>query len=981
MNLTLSLWTSLLGRLAAEAVLLVALAAAGQRFVASPRARGTLWQAVLLGLALVWGAELGGLRGQVGRWWPESREPRRLVARVVGEPVSDVAVTEALAVPDEPANAGVVAKPGPPVWWPLQLWLAGLVVLLLRASVLRLWLGFTASRRSRVMDATLLARIENLRCRVGLRRVRVLAWPGLRSPIAFGTLRPTIALPADFSERFGVEAQDAMLAHELAHLAANDPLWLAVADVVLALAWWHPAVWWARRQLRAASEASADEASALVPGGRVALAESLVAFGRELAAAGWTRGLGVAGDGLKSQLARRVTALLRPAGEWRAVRPARRWLARGVTLAVTLTLVALPWPGAGGPALAEVLRAATASSGPGGSPSEKPATGLTNSPGEPSPAQATSERQPFTVQYDFDTAAKSTIRGPWFSPAATAELKKPVHVVYGSVPADQGDVADRYQLALQAVKQADLDAVPIFAKYGKDSAEAAEATARYQRAKEKAQLLKAANDSLQRLELLGKSYEPGQPKPPADGTGRNDLRANLEGAKAETTNAASLSTRLYSLAKVQLPGINEHFRRLLPPGETNLQVAIRAFCATNGVELPSYEGTPPPDRKAVFYNERTGILFVRATLEDFGLIERAIQTLNIPPGEVDGIRSGQAKQLQASEARLAELRTHYHDNHPKVVEELASQAHIRASQRDFELNGRTAVSNAAPAGASAHARRQVELDVFFVEVAERGSDDVGLDWIFGKSPTNNPALQSGPATNLLTEPGSPHGQNLRVDLLQTEGESAILTEAQFAALRKQLNGRSGVEFLTAPKVVTLFGRQAQVEVGEEKAIVSGLGPTPASGTNQAGTTYQTEKVRLGPKVDLFPVLKGDNARVGIVASVTEFLGYDQPAAPSKDKSGKGAPGVTPLPRLRVRTTHADPLAKPGETIALRGPLVTDTLSFKDKVPVLGDTPLLGRLFRSESKSTVRKRLYVFVTPTEITAAGERVVPAKAVPAP
>jgi beta-lactamase regulating signal transducer with metallopeptidase domain len=973
MNLTLSLWTSLLGRLAAEAILLVALATAGQRFVASPRARGTLWQAVLLGVALVWGAELGGLRGQVSRWWPESQEPRRLVSRVVGEPVSDVAVTEALKMPDEPAAAVPVAKPSQPVWWPLQLWSAGVVALLLRASSLRLWLGLTASRRSRVADATLLARIENLRRRVGLRRVRVLAWPGLRSPIAFGTLRPTIALPADFTERFGAGAQDAMIAHELAHLAANDPLWLAVADGVLAVAWWHPAVWWARRQLRAASEASADEASALVPGGRVALAESLVAFGRELAAPGWTRGLGVAGDGLKSQLARRVTALLRPAGEWRAVRPARRWLARGVTLAATLTLVALPWPGTGGPAFAEILLASAASADPTRAAAEM-ASGTvsrTASPDGPTPARRGAPYPENGLGSDPGSSAQPSDQTLKLYEDPTFVRGKVTNRSYESVPVQQRSMEERYQLALQAVKQADLDAVPIFAKYGKDSSEAAEATARYQRAKEKAQLLKAANDSFQRLALLGKSYEPGQPKTPADGAGRNDPRAKVRETASETTNAASLFTRLYSLAKVELTGINEHFRHLLPPGETNLQVAIRMFCATNGVEMPLYEGTPPPDRKAVFYNDRTGILFVRATLEDFGLIERAIQTLNVPPGEVDGIRSGQAKQLQASEARLAELRTHYQDNHPKVAEELAMQAHIRASQRDFELNGRTAVTNAAPAGGSAPAGRQVELDVFFVEVAERGADDVGLDWIFGQSPTNNPALQSGPATNLLTEPGAPHGEGLRVDLLRTVGESAILTADQFAALRKRLESRSGVDFLAAPKVITLSGRQAQVAVGEEKTLVTGLQEQPATATNQAGISYQTEKVTVGPKVDIIPVLEGAEMRLGIVATVTEFLGYDQPAAAAVGKPAKAVKGVEPLPRMRVRALRADSVSKPGETVALRGPLVADTVLLKDKVPVLGDIPLLGRLFRTESRSTQRKRLYVFVTPVEITATGEK----------
>ena len=1124
MTPTLSFWLPLLGRLATEALLLVALATAAQRFITSPRARGTLWQAVLLGVALVWLAELGGARGQIARWWPQPHEPRQMVVTLADPPaiLVPLATTGSGSVTLFPATEEPAAEKT--VWWPLQLWIAGLSALAFRALGLRLWLGFAARRRGRVTtDALLLARVENLRRRVGLRRVRVLTWPGLRSPIAFGALRPIIALPADFAGRFSPEAQDAMLAHELAHLAASDPFWLAIADAVLALSWWHPAVWWARRQLRAASEASADEASALVPGGRVALAESLVNFGRELAAPGWTRGLGVAGDGLKSQLARRVTALLHPAGEWRAVRPAPFWLARGAALITTMIFMAIPWPGASGPTFAEVLLAASAAEPPpaGLAPSDSPAEPpsaqsaaphqpvLVNSPARPAPsfhATADSLENPAHLSYEaaptrssssvdhpglaltpppsvgflpdadpksphrqyVETARQFRLQGEQiaafserirpFMPAGETNIqvalcgfcaangvKFPEHGYDSSGkpvwpsqqpaiffddhtgviqmrantedldrieraiqmlnlpsaptaklppgksgPEENPTMQARYQLALQAVKQADLDAVPIFEKYGKDSAEAAEATARYQRAKEKAQLLKTANDAFKGLEVLGKSYEPVQPQTPADGTGRNDLLAKVEGTTSETTNAATLYTRQFNFSGEQLAAFKEHIRQFLPAGETNFvrvgengltaaQFGARVFCVTNGVDMQMGLTLPTQQsNKAVFFNDRSGVLFVRATLEDLDRIERALQAVGIPLAEADEIRAGQMKTLKASEARLAELRTRYHDRHPKVLEELASQAQIRASLRNMELNGRTAATNGVLTGASTNSRRQVVLEIQFAEVTESGSDDLGLDWIFGQSPTNNPALQSGPATNLLTEPGSPHGQALRVDLLRTVGQAATLTADQYVALRERLLSRSRVDFLAAPKVITQSGREAQVSVGDEKTIVTGMLEQPATTTNQAGIHYQTEKVTVGPKVDIIPELEGTEIRLGIVATVTEFLGYDQPVASPGRKPAKAVKGVEPLPRMRVRALHADSVSKSGETVALRGPLVADTVLTKDKVPVLGDIPLLGRLFRSEGRMTQRKRLYVFITPVEVTATGER-VEAQAVP--
>ena len=61
----------------------------------------------------------------------------------------------------------------------------------------------------------------------------------------------------------------------------------------------------------------------------------------------------------------------------------------------------------------------------------------------------------------------------------------------------------------------------------------------------------------------------------------------------------------------------------------------------------------------------------------------------------------------------------------------------------------------------------------------------------------------------------------------------------------------------------------------------------------------------------------------------------------------------------------------GQTVVLGGLITEDVTKFKDKIPVLGDLPLLGRFFRSESSSTKKKNLVIFVTPTIIDPAGNR----------
>src|SRR5439155_20074357 len=112
----------------------------------------------------------------------------------------------------------------------------------------------------------------------------------------------------------------AMLAKELAHLAANDPFWCLLADAASALLWWHPAVWWMRRQLQLSSELAADEASLLIAHGPGLLAECLVEIGSLMTRPTMIGQLQMAG--FRSNLGRRVQRLVHLEGRsWSPPRP------------------------------------------------------------------------------------------------------------------------------------------------------------------------------------------------------------------------------------------------------------------------------------------------------------------------------------------------------------------------------------------------------------------------------------------------------------------------------------------------------------------------------------------------------------------------------------------------------------------------------------------------------------------------------------
>lgn len=118
----------------------------------------------------------------------------------------------------------------------------------------------------------------------------------------------------------------------------------------------------------------------------------------------------------------------------------------------------------------------------------------------------------------------------------------------------------------------------------------------------------------------------------------------------------------------------------------------------------------------------------------------------------------------------------------------------------------------------------------------------------------------------------------------------------------------------------------------------------------------------------------------LIPTITEFLGYDDPGqfVPQAQSVSGGQGGAAiplraqlPLPHFRLRQVTTSAIVWDGQTVVLGGLITEDVTKYKDKVPVIGDLPLVGRLFRSESSATRKKNLMIFVTPTIIDPAGNR----------
>lgn len=145
--------------------------------------------------------------------------------------------------------------------WIVALWAACSGALSLRMVVGLLWIGRAA--RAQACDPAWQERLSRLAERCGLgREVRLRVVDGLASPITAGWWRPVVLVPASLVAGMPPHLLEALLAHELGHVRRHDYLVNLLQNVIETLLFYHPAVWWLSRRIRAEREQIADDFAA-----------------------------------------------------------------------------------------------------------------------------------------------------------------------------------------------------------------------------------------------------------------------------------------------------------------------------------------------------------------------------------------------------------------------------------------------------------------------------------------------------------------------------------------------------------------------------------------------------------------------------------------------------------------------------------------------------------------------------------------------
>jgi general secretion pathway protein D len=378
-----------------------------------------------------------------------------------------------------------------------------------------------------------------------------------------------------------------------------------------------------------------------------------------------------------------------------------------------------------------------------------------------------------------------------------------------------------------------------------------------------------------------------------------------------------------------LDGLRATKGNTLTNGQGAIGPTLRDYFASIGVDLK------PP--KSLVVNDRQGMLLVRATLQDLDIIEAAIQIINIVPPQVN------------IKVKFVEV----------------PQDDTKALGFDWYL-GNVLMTNGAVGGQAGIASSNA--------ISPTAANPIG---VFPGNPmvafpTN---IAPGSTNQVLTS-------GLRNTYSSPSTLTGILTDPQFRVVVRALQQRSGAELIAQPEVTTLSGRQAQMKAVEVKTVVTGINkqaltPPGITVTNEdASSLYVTEQMEFGPVLDVIPSVLADGYTIElmVIPTVTEFLGYEDARTNRVVVyvNGKQKWVNPPLPQFRVRQMNTNVRVWDGQTVVLGG-LPSETVStLKDKVPLLGDLPLVGGLFRSESKATTKKNLLIFVTPTLIDPAGNRV---------
>jgi TonB family protein len=223
--------------------------------------------------------------------------------------------------------------------WLVPIWLAGVAIMLARIGVGHLRLALSLRRAPEMRAPEWIAARDSAGERIGLRRIVTLRRSGETDvPLTGGVFAASVVLP-ETAEEWDAERRYIVLLHELTHARRRDPLLWLMAQVAVALYWFHPLAWLAAARFRREQERSCDDAVVRAGAEQSTYAQHLVDLARSVTNAGaYAAALGMAAT---SDLEQRVCALLDTRRSRSGLRRCICWTAVAAMVAAIVPLAAL----------------------------------------------------------------------------------------------------------------------------------------------------------------------------------------------------------------------------------------------------------------------------------------------------------------------------------------------------------------------------------------------------------------------------------------------------------------------------------------------------------------------------------------------------------------------------------------------------------------------------------------------------------------
>lgn len=248
-------------------------------------------------------------------------------------------------------------------------------------------------------------------------------------------------------------------------------------------------------------------------------------------------------------------------------------------------------------------------------------------------------------------------------------------------------------------------------------------------------------------------------------------------------------------------------------------------------------------------------------------------------------------------------------------------------------------------------RAQVMIEAIIAEVSTTKDKDIGIGFAAdGTTSTHNSVpigvSNFGGLGSVLSAAIAGAAATEIPSGLTLAGGGTSNSGTRYAILLRALAADTSTNILSTPSIVTLDNEEAEIIVGQNVPFVTGSFTTTA---NTSSNPFQTiERQNVGLTLKVTPQINdGDTIKLDLEQETSSVI------------PGSEATGIT----TRTRSIKTSVLVDDGGLLILGGLIEESVNESESKVPLLGDIPLLGRLFQSSSTDKVKQNLMVFLRPS------------------